>query len=207
MLNFVKWLRSGLLLALTLSWLCLHTGCGTARPVTGTPEGAPNKSNMVVSPDIISTGDHIAINFSDIPNPFNHEVRVLQDGKISLPLIKEKVVAAGKTAGKLQEDIHSLYVPKLYRRLTVTVKIDSRFYAVSGQVRAPGLLPYAGDMTVLRAIAAASDFTDFADKRNVVLTRANGEQFTVDCIRAQRDTNLDIPVYPGDQIMVPRRLF
>ena len=148
----------------------------------------------------------MVILFSDIPSPFQYDVRVLQDGNITLPHDK-KLAAAGKTAGKLQDDIRLAYVPQLYRRMTVTVKTDSRFYAVSGQVRGPSLQPYAGDMTVLRAIAAAGDFTDFADKRSVELTRANGEKFIIDCIKAQRDTKLDIPVYPGDQINVPRRLF
>ncbi len=192
----------------TLCALLWVVGCGTTGNVTHQPAdtGPDGKPKKVVSPDIISTGDRISILFTDIPNPFPHEVRVLEDGTITLPH-ERKLVAAGKTAGKVQEEIHKLYVPHYYRRLTVTVRTDSRFYAVSGQVRGPSLQPYAGDMTVLRAIAAAGDFTDFADKRNVELTRANGEKFIVDCIKAQRDTKLDIPVYPGDQINVPRRLF
>ncbi len=191
---------------MTLCSLLLSVGCRTPTPAHQPADTDLSRPAKVVSPDIISTGDHMVILFSDIPSPFQYDVRVLQDGNITLPHDK-KLAAAGKTAGKLQDDIRLAYVPQLYRRMTVTVKTDSRFYAVSGQVRGPSLQPYAGDMTVLRAIAAAGDFTDFADKRSVELTRANGEKFIIDCIKAQRDTKLDIPVYPGDQINVPRRLF
>lgn len=191
----------------TLCCLSLIVGCGTMDPAHQPASNTdPAKPVKVVSPDIISTGDHLTILFADIPNPFSYEVNVLEDGNITLPHDK-KAPAAGKTAGKLQQEIQAIYVPHLYRRMTVTVRTNSRFYTVSGQVRSSGLLPYAGDMTVLRAIAAAGDFTDFADKRDVKLTRLTGEKFTIDCVKAQKDPKLDIPVYPGDRIDVPRRLF
>ena len=200
------------LLSLTSLLLVLASpGCGTSGANNGSVAPAASSAEHPkpsrISPDIISTGDRITIVFADIPNPFTHDERVRQDGQINLPIVGKSVTAAGKTAGMLQEEIHKLFVPDYFKRMTVTVKTDARFFTVSGQVRAPSLVPYVTDMTVLRAIAAAGDFTDFADKRSVELTRVNREKFIIDCIKAQRDSKLDMPVYPGDQINVPRRLF
>jgi protein involved in polysaccharide export with SLBB domain len=73
-------------------------------------------------------------------------------------------------------------------------------------VNRPGAILYLGDTTVLKAIAAAGDFTDFADKRNVQLTRVNGRIYTVNCKRALTRPALDLPVNPGDQVYVPRSI-
>jgi hypothetical protein len=64
-------------------------------------------------------------------------------------------------------------------------------------------------MTLLKAIAAAGDFTAFAQKKSVEVTRANGKKLRpVNCIRALRNPRkYDIPIYPGDHIHVPRRWF
>jgi len=72
-------------------------------------------------------------------------------------------------------------------------------------VRASGRQEYLGPTTVLKAIATAGDFTDFADRKNVILTRADGSQIAVDCIKAATDPALDLPVYPGDKIEVKIR--
>jgi polysaccharide export outer membrane protein len=136
----------------------------------------------------------------------DHEVAIKEDGTISLPLIGD-VQAAGKTPGQLQNDIHDLYVPKYYVRLTVTVKSQDRVFYVGGEVKTPGRQLYVGLTTVTKAIQSAGDFTDFANKRKVWLIRANGEKIKVNCKEALEDPSKDPPVYPGDQIQVPRRTF
>lgn len=196
-------------LALALMVLAIGlVGCGgyggaggpRVNPDAGTTKPAPP------SPDLLRSGDKLTIAYADIPGAMEpHEETIREDGTITLPLIGT-VTAAGKTAGALQQEIHTLYVPKYYRRLTVTVKTESRFYSVQGDVKNPSLQPYIGEMTVLKAIASAGDFTDFANKTKVKLRRTNGQEFIVDCERAMRDSSLDLPVYAGDQIFVPRRL-
>jgi polysaccharide export outer membrane protein len=113
----------------------------------------------------------------------------------------------GKTAGELQNEIHNLYVPKLYRHLTVTVNTGDRVYYVTGEVKTPGRQLYAGQMTVTKAITTAGDFTDFANHRKVWLIRANGQRIKVNCNKALKDSSKDPLVYPNDQIQVPRRFF
>ncbi len=84
--------------------------------------------------------------------------------------------AAGKRAGDLETEIVALYVPKYYLHLTVSVKPEGRFVYVGGQVRKPDRYPHEGNMTVLKAIKMAGDFTDYANKRKVPLTRADKEK-------------------------------
>ena len=88
-------------------------------------------------------------------------------------------------------------MPDYYKRLTVIVTTDRRVYYVRGQVRSSGRQEYIGPTTVLKAIASAGDFTDFADRKKVHLTRTDGKRITVDCIKAAKDSTYDLPVFPG----------
>ncbi len=135
-----------------------------------------------------------------------HSEPIKEDGTITLPYIGA-VQAAGKTPGQLQNEIHNLYVPKYYVRLTVTVKSEDRVYYIGGEVKQPGRQLYVGETTVTKAIQSAGDFTDFANQRKVWLIRANGKRIKVNCNKAFENPSLDLPVYPGDQIQVPRRFF
>ena len=80
------------------------------------------------------------------------------------------------------------------------------FY-VGGEVKNQGRISYIGPITVLKAIQSAGDFTDFAQRKRVKLTRLNGKTETINCIKAREDPRLDLPVFPGDTIHVPRRIF
>ena len=81
-------------------------------------------------------GDTVIITFSGVPDePPPQEKPIKEDGTITLPDIG-RVQAAGKTAGELEDLIHDLYVPAIYRHLNVTVKTSSdRVYYVRGEVR------------------------------------------------------------------------
>lgn len=107
----------------------------------------------------------------------------------------------------MEDEIYRLYVPNLYKRLTVKVGSEGRVIHVRGEVKIPGRVQVMGEMTVLKAIAAAGDFTDFANRKRVLVTRSNGQRITVNCVKAQADTKQDPPVFADDLIDVPRRLF
>jgi protein involved in polysaccharide export with SLBB domain len=160
---------------------------------------------IVQSADRFAIGDQVTVKFSGTIDQIpTHEERIKDDGTITLSLIGA-VAAAGKTPGELQKEIKDRYVPDYYKRLTVVVTGEQRVYSVGGQVRSPGRQGYIGATTVTKAIQSAGDFTDFAAKRRVKLTRADGKTSTVDCKKAAADPSLDLPVYPGDKIDVPMR--
>jgi len=108
--------------------------------------------------------------------------------------------------GELQKTLQERY-SKYFRNLTVTVLTESRYFFVDGQVRNPSRQPYSGAITVTKAIAAAGGFTDFANRSKIHLIRANGGKYTINYDKALRRPELDLPVHPGDQIEVPRRIF
>jgi polysaccharide export outer membrane protein len=194
---------------LVLLSVLVLSGCETVEttpppPPSGLiPQGGKSAES---SPDLIRSGNKVTITFSETATPPPpHEETVREDGKITPPLIGS-VVAAGKLAGELQDELHKLYVPSFYKRLTVTVRTDNRFYSVDGEVRTPSLQPYVGEMTLLKGIASAGGFTDFAKKWKVHVIRPGRDKpIVVDCDRAQRDPKLDIPIFPQDRIWVPRR--
>jgi protein involved in polysaccharide export with SLBB domain len=178
------------------------TGCSPApRPVLA---GGGTQPNAEVAR--FHVGETVSIIFSGIPDAIEpHEETIKEDGNINLSLIGS-VKAVGKTAGELQNEIHDLYVPKYYVRLNVVVKPGDLIYYVRGEVRQPGREIYVGKTTVTKAITSAGDFTDFAS-HSVKLNRANGEVIKVDVDKALEDPTLDPQVYPGDQVVVPRRIF
>jgi polysaccharide biosynthesis/export protein len=168
----------------------------------GTKSSAPMESS-----DALRVGESLLIEFSGVADPpLRHEERIKQDGQITLPSIGS-VPAAGKTRGELEEEIHKRYVPDYYKQLTVIVRNEGRFFYVDGQVKNPGQVPYLKEMTVLKAIATVGGFNDFAKKQKVQVIRADGRKFIVNCIKAQRNPKLDLPIYPDDRIFVPRRYF
>jgi polysaccharide export outer membrane protein len=200
--------RAGLvILAGLLVWGCQSSQPSPVFSTVPTDESLPGEvgDSAIADGARISRGDMIKVTFSGLSTQIApHEEQVKDDGSITLPHIGT-IRAEGKTTGDLQREIHAKYVPDYYTRLTVTVTTDRQVYYVLGQVKAPNRQQYIGPTTVLKAIASASDFTDFADRRRVVLTRADGTRIVVDCIKAARDAAFDLPVYPGDKIEVPMR--
>ena len=78
------------------------------------------------------------------------------------------------------------------------------FY-VSGEVRMPSRQIFGSRITLLKAIACAGGFAPSANKKKVQLTRHHdGEQRIIDCTSAERHPELDVQIYPGDSIYVPR---
>jgi len=171
--------------------------------VTGTNSSA--FSVLTQSGGHFTINDQVTVKFTGTVDQIPiHEERIKDDGTITLTLIGA-VKAEGKSPGQLQKEIHDLYVPEYYKRLTVTVTGEQRVYSVGGQVKAPGRQVYIGTTTVTKAIQSAGDFTDFAAKRRVELFRADGKKFIIDCKKAAKDPTLDLQVYPGDKIDVPQR--
>ncbi|MCO5051747.1 MAG: polysaccharide biosynthesis/export family protein [Verrucomicrobiae bacterium] len=204
------WAGVALLIGLVLA------GCQTSRdqihftevpgdqPYASAPNAAGTSTSLGEAARL-AVGDYVKITFSGIQSPpMPHEESVKEDGMVTLPMIGS-IKAEGKTLGELQKAIYSKYVPLFYKQLTITASSERRIFYVQGQVRNPGRQEYFGQTTVLKAIAGAQDFTDFADRKRVVLTRADGSRTIVDCKKAAQDSNYDLPVYPGDKIEVPMR--
>ena len=189
----------------------MSTGPATS-PVSAIGNGTDNVDSISDRAARFQSGETVNISTStgseEITGPISTtpvSYLIADDGTISLPLIGS-VQAAGKTPGELQRIITKLYVPQYYIRLAVTVTAVNRIYYVGGEVMHPGPEEYLGQTTVTKAIQAAGDFTVFAS-HNVWLTHSDGTRIPVNVDKALKDSASDPPVFPGDQIQVPKRHF
>jgi protein involved in polysaccharide export with SLBB domain len=198
----------------------LVNGCGT--PSSSIPEarvpGVEGDTNAATTtylgdgtnPYVFEPGDTIVVTYYDVPGMVPpQEVEIRPNGSITL-LLNQEFKAAGLTAVDLEKTIRERYVPNYYRQMTVTVrpKTDTRFYYVGGEVRSPGRQIYLSKITVSKAIQSAGDFTDFGNRKKVQLTRSGAtKQIIVNCAKALKNPTLDLEVFPGDKIHVPRKIW
>jgi polysaccharide export outer membrane protein len=187
-------------------------GAASSSTATGSDTLATDNAKPATSlPNLGSVGrfrvgDLVTVTFSGLEQNQAlppHEERIKDDGTITLPMISS-VLAKGKTAGELQNEIQEKY-KKYYQRLVVTVKNLDSFYYVGGEVKMPNRQPWVGEVTVTQAIQSAGGFTDFANRKKVLLVRADRTKITVNCVKVLGNPSLDPKVYPGDTINVPRK--
>lgn len=192
------WKLLAMALLCCLGIACETPGSGPVNPRPVNPKAA--------STDLLRVGEKIQVLLADLPpGTIGADLTISEDGKITLHL-DQTFAAAGKTRSALEAEIRARYVPNFYTKMTVTVKQEERFVYVDGFVKAPNNYPYRPGMTLLKAITVAGGFSEFGKKTEVKVTRDGREQ-TVDCERALKDPSLDIPLFPGDRIYVPRRFF
>ena len=135
-------------------------------------------------------------------------VTVRPDGFITLPLVNEVQVVGLKTTElrELLEKRFREFVTDAY--VTVRVeKIASTEIFLIGEVLKPGAYPLIGNDTVVQLLTRSGGLTPFADRRNIRVSRRQGDkvtEFVVDynAILAG-DLKQDILLRPGDRIVVP----
>mgnify|MGYP000675149262 CR=1 FL=1 len=203
--SLMKYVCRGLLVATVL----MAAGCETTRPRPVNPVAGTNDVPLTVnSTDSLEPGNQITITFSGLSTiPIPYSCRIREDGTISPPYLKALIIAAGKTIGELERELEKEYVPGIYKTINVTIRTADRFFYVGGEVRQPSRQIFIGRITVTQAIQSAGDFTDFANQREVRVIRANGHVDIVDCKAALDDPTKDLPVYPGDNIVVKQKIF
>lgn len=197
-------------LALALALLCfLGIACESPNPGSG-----PVRESAAAQPlpggdstDLLRAGERVHVILADLPTgSIPHELTISEDGKITLHL-DQTFVAAGKTRTKLEAEVRMRYVPNFYTKMTVTVKQEERFVYVGGFVKQPNRYPFTPGLTVLKAISAAGDFSEFGEKTKVTITRTGDAKEVMDCKAAIDNPKLDRALFPGDRIYVPRRGF
>lgn len=182
-------------------------GCAGLAPDPKVESDAKPEANQTTTGTaVLRPNDLVSIVFSGA-GPKNFDARIKEDGTLSPPVIDKDgpVKAAGLTSAELEAELQKRYA-KYFKTLTVTVLTENRWFYVAGEVRVPSRFPYSGELKLTQAIAVAQGLTDFANKHRIQLTRANGDKVTIDYQKALSKPKLDLPVYPGDHIFVPRRI-
>ncbi len=137
------------------------------------------------------------------------DVVVRPDGKISFPLIGD-VSAQGGTVEELRGQIKdriSEYVPDAPVSVML-LKLGSQRVYVVGKVNKPGMYVMEGPLRVMQVLAMAGGMTPFADsgKIKIVRTTVSGQEmipFDYDDLAKGRSVASNIPLHPGDTIVVP----
>lgn len=190
---------------------------GSARLAGGQgPQGsapvqpASVQASIGVAPDyVIGPTDVLGIVFRE-DRDMTSEVTVRPDGKITLVLLNE-VVAAGLTPEQLRRRLIDGAMRFMKDPPTVTVVVrqanNNRAF-ITGQVGRPGPYAMSGPTTVLQLIAMAGGFTEYADRKHVLITRVeNGEQvafsFNYDDVVKRRDLTQNRVLKAGDTVVVP----
>ncbi len=182
----------------------LLTGCGGSHSPSPGPAPVPSDAASAA----MRVGDKITIQLAGVPDEgWIHEFQIPASGEITVPLLTQSFPAAGHYASDLAAEISNAYKSqKIYTNPVVTVIAEERYINVGGDVRSPSRVIYSSDSTLMSTINACGGFTEYANRRAVRIIR--GQQIIeVDCVKAAGTPGADPPVYPGDQVYVPRTMF
>jgi polysaccharide export outer membrane protein len=178
-------------------------GARTPTAPTMATTGLALPSDYVIGPD-----DILGVNFWRDAE-MSGDVTVRPDGMITLPLLRD-IKAAGLTPDQLREQVQAA-AGKYIEDPNVTVivrQINSRNVFITGQVGRPGPYGVTGQMTVLQLIAIAGGLTEFANGKNVRITRVtNGKteslKFNYKDVANGKNLEQNILLRPGDTVVVP----
>ena len=143
-------------------------------------------------------------------------VTVRPDGRISTPLV-EDMVAAGKTPSELARDLETSL--RQYVKTPEVTVIVSNFSStfdqqvrVLGEAQQPIALPFQAGMTVLDVMVAVGGLTEFAAGNKAVLIRGSGAErnsyrLRLDDLLRKGNISANVPVLPGDVILIPESVF
>jgi protein involved in polysaccharide export with SLBB domain len=168
----------------------------------------------------LAIGDRLSLRIEeDEEDP--KALTVADAGDLEVPYIG-RFHAENKTCKQLARELKQALEKDYYYQATVILAVDSmttrslgKVYLV-GPVRVPGAqdIPRDEVLTLSKAIMRAGGFSDFADRHNVKVTRkvgpgeADNKTFVVDVaqILDKGKTDRDLPLEPGDLVVIPERL-
>ena len=195
--------------------LCLAlVGCGSfGQTYPPAPKGV---SSPLQKPEyILGPLDNVQIFVWRSPE-LSTNVAIRPDGRISIPLI-EDLKAAGKTPTELAREIEqilSTYVKEPLVTVIVggfTGSFDQQVRVI-GQSKTPSAIPYRSGMTALDIMIAVGGLREFADGNSATLTRGKGDErktysIRLDDLIRNGKIEADVPVLPGDVIIIPESSF
>jgi polysaccharide biosynthesis/export protein len=205
---FYSELKCSLVLAANLALLAVLAACSGIPEATsagGTPSEAP--ASYIIGPR-----DSLQIFVWRNPE-LTTSVIVRPDGKVTVPLI-EDLQAAGKTPTLLAREIEK-QLEQFVQSPVVSV-IMSGFVGpfdqqirVVGEAANPQAIPYSEKMTALDVMIAVGGLTEFAAGNRAVLVRQGQGSYRLrlDDLIKDGDVSANVPVMPGDVLIVPQSWF
>lgn len=187
------------------------------------PISAPTGPPVTTDPSYrLSAGDTVTISIEGEPELLASQT-IARAGEVRLPLIGE-VILSGKSVRDAERFLETAYKERQFLKAPVVNLVVTAYFprevSVLGAVRAPGTVVFPRDTTsldLIEVITRVGGFLPISKAEAVTVTRRlpDGKEtvLTVDLDdvisgrrRAGRD-RADFPIYPGDRIWVPERLF
>ena len=184
----------------------------SAAPEAGAESGSASavvpqsRTAAVEGARVLKRGDRIVIYKRGIPNPDEIADEIDDLGNINLALIGT-INIAGRSTAEAEQLIESAYIDGgYYNKINVVVVSQPDEYFMQGEVKQPGKYALSSDMTLLMAIASAGGYTDYANRREINIIRAE-KVHKFDAVRIEGRKEEDPRVMQDDIIVVPRRVF
>lgn len=194
---------------------CASGDVASADQLRATTSGVDGGSTNAAPDYLIGPLDQLEVFVWRAPE-LSTKVTVRPDGRISTPLV-EDMVASGKTPTQLSQDLEkslgkyvkSPQVSVIVSNFTSTFDQQVR---VLGEAQKPIALPYQSGMTVLDVMVAVGGLTQFAAGNKSVLIRGVGEErqsyrLRLDDLLRKGNIAANVPVLPGDVILIPESIF
>ena len=185
---------------LTLALLCAASAASAAEPKKAAPSTA-------TAPDgyLIGVSDVLHIVVWKEPD-LTQDATVRLDGMITLPLLGD-IKAAGRAPGELAKSLageFERYVESPRVTVSISQAISARIYVV-GQMVKPGEFALSGHMTVLKALALAGGFKEFARPEGIVIIREDQSvvPFNYKRVADGKELQQNVLLAAGDTIVVP----
>jgi len=162
----------------------------------------------------IGPGDLLSIAVADSTD-LTRNFRVSSDGLLTLPLLQEKIRAAGKEPDELETEISEALVRDqiLVRPVVSVAVVEYRSVPVSvmGAVKKPVTFQAVGYVTLLDALTKAEGLSEGAGQEILIsrpsLTAPNGsnlvQRISVKGLIEDADPALNVRLYGGEEIRVP----
>jgi polysaccharide export outer membrane protein len=130
---------------------------------------------------------------------------VRPDGKITLPLIHD-VQAAGLTPERLAAQLKQA-LEEFVKNPDVVVEVlqvNSKRFQIQGEVSRPGMFPLVTAVHVFDAVGMAGGFREFANKKDIVILRADGTRlkFNYNEFVKGKKQDQNILIQNGDTVLV-----
>jgi len=170
---------------------------------------APGVVAQDVEPYVIGINDRLTISFWQEPD-LNTEIRVSDDGMITLPVIGD-IKAEGKTTAQLAKLIveqMAYYNPGISQATVVVLEYNSRTVVITGAVVNPGEYHFERIPNLLDLIRQAGGALPTADLSSVTIMRqvdGKAQVIKVDVLKRIREGDLSaLPeLKPKDMVTVP----
>ena len=166
-----RWMQRAATCAMAVMAAFSFPSCQQSAPVMPVPpEAAASRPS-----GLLAAGDEINVSFSGAPEMTTKQ-KIAANGKVSLPVVGD-VQASGRSITSLQSQLTSMYKSHLQDpTVVVSLETASTGVYVTGEVLRPGKISLYRPMTAMEAVMEAGGFTKFANPKQVIVVRNQGNR-------------------------------